>query len=107
MKDLQQVILAEESTQFLQFPGNGGIFIGQIGVVCAAVDDAQVITFFLEIKVDLLNDWVFRISKVNVDHAAHRRCHLIHQAARLTEVYILGVLSDLSNLNGAELLIEE
>ena len=40
----------------LQLVGNGGIFVGQVGVISAAVDDSQGISGSGEVKVHLLND---------------------------------------------------
>ena len=51
-RDLAQVILTKKAAKRFRFPGNGGVFIGQIRMICAAVDDAQVIAFLYIISLN-------------------------------------------------------
>ena len=60
-----------------------------------------------EVEVNLLYYRLGRVGKVDEDKAAHRRGHLIHQAAGLTEVDVLRILSDLCDLHRGELPIAE
>ena len=76
-------------------------------MIRAAINNAQGISCFLEIKVNPFHSGVIRIFKVDEHQVANRGSHLIHQPTRLTKVYIFRILSDLCNLNGRHLMIEE
>ena len=85
----------------------GDIFIRQVCVIRATVDDAQGVASFGKVKIDFLNDRLFRILEVDVNQTANAGCHLIHQAAGFAEVDIFCILPNLSNLNSGQLLVEE
>ena len=105
--NLTKDILTEESAHFFQLIGDCSVFIRQICVVSAAVNDAKCISCFGKIKVDLLDLGLFGILKVNVNQAAHAGCHLIHQTTGLAEVYVLSVLADLCDLYSGQLCVIE
>ena len=89
---------AQAIADFLQLSGNGRVFIGQVGVICSGVDDAQGVAGGGEIEVHRPDVRVLSIGKIDGHQAAHRAGGLIHQAAGLAEEHILRVLADLSHL---------
>ena len=105
--DLPQHFLSEKSSDFSHFCGNGGIFIGQVCMICATVDNTQGITCFCQVKVNFVDDRFLGIFKVNIDQTANRGYHLIHQTAGLTKVHIFCVLTNLRDFHCRQLLIEE
>ena len=76
-------------------------------MIRATVDDAQGVASFGKVKIDLLNDRLFRILEVDVNQTANRGCHLIHQAAGFAEVDSFCILPNLGDFNSGQLLVEE
>ena len=105
--NLGQHFLAEVIADAAHLLGNGGIFVGQICMVCTGVDDAQGMTASGEVKVHRLNDGIFLIQEINSHQAAHSGSRLIHQTAGLAEVHILGILADPGDLRLGYLAIKE
>ena len=66
------------------------------------IDDAERIAFFIEIQIDLLYLGVFGVAEVDGHNAADGGGGLIHQAAGLAKILILGDLSHLGDLDGVE-----
>ena len=106
-RNLTEDVLAKEAAHFFQFIGDCRIFISQICVVSAAVNDAKRISCFSKVEVDLLDLWLCGILKVNVNQAANTGCHLIHQTAGLAEVNIFGILANLCDLYSRQLFVIE
>ena len=106
-RNLPQDILAEVGADFLQFPGNRGVLIGEIRVVGAAVDNAQGVAGGPKIIVHPFHNGIGIILEINGNHAAHRRSHLIQQAAGLAEINVLRVLADLGQANSITLVLIE
>ena len=105
--DLPQIVPVEAAAQLRQFLRDRCVFIGQIRMICTGIDNAQAVSVLCQIHIQLLNLRLSGVCKVNVDHAADSGCHLIHQAAGLAEVDILGILADLGDFHGRQLLVEE
>ena len=105
--NLPQVITAEAAAKLRQLPGDCSILVGEVSMIGAAIDDADTIAIFGQVHIKLQNLRLSGIGKVDIDHAAHRGCHLVHQAAGLAKVDILGILTDLSDLDGRKLVLKE
>ena len=71
------------------------------------VDDAQGVTAVGKVKVDLFHNRRSGVCKVDKDQTSDRRRHLVHQTRGLSEVDVFGVLSDLGNFDGRELIFKE
>ena len=99
---LPQMLLAENGAHGLHFPGNRGILIRQIRMICAGIDDAEGVAAGGKVKVQRLHHGMGSIGKVDGHDAAHGGGHLVHQAAGLAEIVIFGILADLGDLNGGE-----
>ena len=89
--------LAEVSGYGLHLGGNGGVIVGEVGVVTAGVDDAEVVAGGGHIKGQGLDDRGGGIGKVNSDDTAYGTGHLIHQTAGLAEELVFGELGDLGD----------
>ena len=100
LRNLPENALAEVGADLPQLPGYGGVFVRQIRVVRAAVDDAQSMAGGGEVEVHPLHRRVGVVLEINRHHAAHRGPHLVQQAAGLAEIDVLRVLADLSQLDG-------
>src|SRR5699024_4598813 len=85
--------------------GDGGVLVGQVGVVGARVQDAQGKAGFGEVHLHRLDHGGGRVGKVDGDDVAHAGGHLVHQAAGLAEIDVLGPLADLGDGDGADLLV--
>ena len=48
----------------------------------------------IQVKLYLLDLWPFHISKINMDQASNRTCHLIHQPAWLAKINIFRILAN-------------
>ena len=68
-----------------------------MGASC--ICDAYAVTQLCKVKVDLFNSRGVGILKVNERKSANRADKLIHQAARLAEIDVFGILTDLCNFN--------
>ena len=68
-------------------------------MIPAGVHDAQRITGGRKVELHRMHHRLYRIRKVDGNCAAHRRRHLIHQTAGLSEEHILRVLADLGQLH--------
>ena len=107
LRDLPQDALAKVGADFFQLTGDGGVLVRQVRVVRAAVDDAQGVSGGGEVEVDLLHYRVVVVGEIDGHHAAHRGAHLVQQSAGLAEIDVLGVLSDLGQLDGRALVLIE
>ena len=76
-------------------------------MIRAAVDDTQGMTRGGKVKVDPLHHRAVRVLEVNEYHSANAGSGLIHQAAGLSKVDILRILTHLGDFYSRELLIEE
>ena len=105
--DLAQDLLAEAARDAAHLLRDGGVFVGQIRVVRAGIEDAGRIAAVGKVKVDLFDDGLFGVRKVDEHEPADRRRHLVHEARGLSKIDVLGVLADLCNLDGRELVLKE
>ena len=69
--------------------GDGGIFVGQVGVVGTGIQDAEGEARLREVHGHRLHDGLGGVGKINGDDVAHAGSHLVHQAAGLAKVDIL------------------
>ena len=76
-------------------------------MACVGVDDAERMAAVGKVKVDLFDDGLLGIRKVDEHEPADRGRHLVHEARGLSEIDVLGVLADLCNLDGRELVLKE
>ena len=72
-------------------------------MVPAGIDDAQLIAAPLQVKVHPANLGRLQVFKIDGDKVAHRRGHLIEQAAGLAKVDVFGILRNLRRLHRGEL----
>ena len=86
---------------------DGGILVGQVGVVCTGIQDAEREAGLGEIDLHRLDHGVGRVGKINGDDVAHAGSHLVHQAAGLAEVDVLCPLADLGDGDGGDLFGHE
>ena len=63
------------------------------------IDDAESIAFLCQVEIDLLNDGLLHIGKIDGNNTADRGGGLIHQAAGLAEPVVLGLLAHLGDLH--------
>ena len=98
---------AEECGNRSHFKGNRGVFVRQVGMVRARVDDAERVPRLREIIIDLVHLGAFDIREVNRDRRSDRRRHLVHQPAGLPKIHILGILSNLRQLHRRQRVMAE
>ena len=94
--------LAEDGGDGLHLARDGGVLVGQVGVVGAAVDDAQGVAKGREIELQMLDDGLRGVGKVDRDDAADGGGHLIHQAAGLAEILVFDLLPEPGDLDGVQ-----
>ena len=102
-----QHLAAAHSGHSAALVGDGGVLIGQVGVVCTGVQNAQRQTGLGKVHLHRLHIRVCLVGKVDGDNVAHAGCHLIHQAAGLAKVHIFSPLTDLCNGDGGDLFGHE
>ena len=68
-------------------------------MVAFDVHDIHAVSQRSQVQLGALDDWVLRVIKVDGYKAAHRARHLVHQTARLAEVAVFCLLTDLCNQN--------
>ena len=107
LRDVPQNFFPKECADPFHLTRDGGVFLRQIRMVSAAVDDAQGVTRSGKVMVDPLHHRAVRVMKIDEHHAAHTGCRLIHQAAGFSEIHIFRILTHLGNLHSRELLIKE
>ena len=104
---LPEHFFAEEGGHLAALHGDGGVLVGEIGVVGAGVHDAQRVAQRAEIQRQVVHHGIGRVLEVDEHHAAHGGGSLIHEAGGLAEVDVFGVLADLGDGHGGELLTKE
>ena len=60
-----------------------------------------------KVKVDLFDDGLFGVRKVDEHEPADRGSHLVHEPRGLSKIDVLGVLADLGDLDGRELVFKK
>ena len=105
--DLGQHILAKIGADGLNLTGNGSVFIGQIRMVSAGIDDAQGMTAGGKIKGNGFDHGMILIEEVDGHQVSDCGSGLIHQTTGFSEEHILRILADLSNLCLGNLGIKE
>ena len=86
-----QAVLAEESGDGLHLRGDGGVIVGEVGVVAARIDDAEHAA--AQRKRQLFDFGSVGGRKVHIRKATDGAGRLVHQAAGLAEEHVLGVLA--------------
>ena len=76
-------------------------------MISAGVYNAQRMLTRVQIIGNFAHGRLILVGEINRHDAADRRCHLIHQAARLAEVNIFCVLPDFCNVNSGQLVLAE
>ena len=102
--NLPQDFAAAHLRHCFAFRGHSSIFVCQVSVVCAGIQNAQRQSRFTQVKIDLCHSGLIWVSKADAYHAANAGCHLIHQTAGLSKIDIFHPLSDLGDLNGRNLV---
>ena len=103
--DLAQDTLAEIFGDALHLLAHGGILIRKVGMASAGVYDAKGISAGGKIKIELLDNGICRVGKVDLNERADRACHLVEQTAGLAEELVLRRLSYLRDFNIAHLAV--
>ena len=96
-RDLPQNGLTQVIRHGFHLGGDGGVIVGEIGVVTAGIDDAEVVACGGHIEGQRLDDGCGGIRKVDGHDTAHGTGHLIHQTAGLSKEHVFGVLRDLGD----------
>ena len=94
---LTQHLSAEIGRDLTHFRRHQTIFVRQVGVILARIDQAQRDLTVIKIKINLFHQHILRILEINGHKVADGTSHLIEQSARLAEIHVLGVLTDLGN----------
>ena len=102
-----QHLAAAHSGHSAALVGDGGVLVGQVGVVCTGVQNAQRQTGLGKVHLHRLHVGVCLVGKVDGDNVAHAGGHLIHQTTGLAKVHIFSPLADLCNGNGGDFFIHE
>ena len=105
--NIPQHLAAADSGHGAALIGDGGILVGQVGVVGTGIQDAEGEARLREVHGHRLHDGLGGVGKINGDDVAHAGSHLVHQAAGLAEVDILCPLADLCNGDGGDFLGQE
>ena len=92
--DLAENGLTKVSGHGLHLGGDGGVIVGEVGVVASGVDDAEVVAGRGHVEGQSLDDGGNGVGEVDGHDTAHGAGHLIHEAAGLAEEPVLGVLGD-------------
>ena len=87
----------------LHFRRDGGVVRVQIRVVPARVHDAETVARRREVEVQFFDHRGRGIREINGDEPAHRAGRLIHQAAGLAEIHVLGELGHFRDLHVRDL----
>ena len=74
-------------------------------MISAGVNNAKGVSAGCKIKIDLIDNGIRRILEINCNKAADRACRLIKKSAGLAEVLVLGILSNLRNLDRRNLAV--
>src|SRR5699024_4315775 len=105
--DAAQHVAAADGGHRPAVGGDGGVLVGQVGVVGARIKDAQSKAGLGEVHLDRLDHGIGGVGKVDGDDVAHTGSHLVHQAAGLAEVDVFSPLADLGDGDGADLFGHE
>ena len=93
--NLAQAGAAELGGHGLHLAGNGGVVCRGHGVVGAHVGQAQRVSLVGEVEIELFGHRVRRVGEVDVGDAPERLGQLVHEAAGLAEIDVLGALGRL------------
>ena len=104
---LAQHVLTEHAGYAAHFLGDGGVFVRQICVIRAGIERAERVAAVRKIERRLPDGGVRRVGKIDEDQPADAGGHLIHEAAGLAEIDVLGILADLRDLDGGAFFIEK
>ena len=94
--------LAEVGRDRAHLTGDVGIIVRQIPMAGAGVHDAQGIAGAGKVILDFVHHRGGGVGKVDGYRTAHRGTHLVHQAGRLAEIDVFGVLADFGDFNGVQ-----
>ena len=87
--------LTEVGGHGLHLGGDSGVIVGEVGVVAAGVDDAEVVARGGHVEGQSLDDRGGGVGEVDGHDTAHGAGYLIHETAGLAKELVLGVLGDL------------
>ena len=104
---IAQILLAEHRRDRAHLRRDGGVLVGQRGMVRAGVENAQRVAEGVQVQLHPAHLRRGGVCKVDGDHAADRRRGLVHQPAGLAEIHILRPLPDLRDLHRRKLRIAE
>ena len=100
-----QMVFAKTGRYGFHLCWDRGVFVGEVTMVGAAVDDAQRQSRMGEIKRHRFNNGLGRITKIDRNNPANRRGHLVHQATGLAVVDIFCILADLGDGHWVDLAV--
>ena len=93
---------AEVGRDRAHLTGDVGIIVRQVPMAGAGVYDAQGVAGAGKVIVYLVHHRGGGVGKVDGYRSAHRGTHLVHQAGRLAEIDVFGVLADFGDFNGVQ-----
>ena len=106
-RHIPQHLAAAHSGHSAALVGDGGVLIGQVGMVCTGVQNAQRQTGLGKVHLHRLHIGVCLVGKVDGDNVAYAGGHLIHQTTGLAKVDVLCPLADLCNGDRGDLFGHE
>ena len=99
--------LSEEGRDLFHLHRDGRVLVGEVRMACVGVDDAERMAAVGKVKVDLFHDGLLGVREVDEHEPSDRGRHLVHEPRGLSKIDVLGVLADLCNLDGRELVLKE
>ena len=97
---LAQACLAKLGGNILHLARHGGVVVGGCHMVGANLNEHERIAVILKVELELLSFWLSLILKIHVGKAAQTYGGLVHQAAGLSVVVVLGALAHLRKRDG-------
>jgi len=102
--DLAQAVLAKFRGDGLHLAGDGGVVVGGCGVVGSDLDQDEPVAMVLKVELELLRCGAVGVLKVHVREAAEAHGRLVHEAAGLAIVIVLGALAHLGERDRVDLV---
>ena len=93
-----QNLLPKPGGNSLDLTGDRRVFLRQIRMVRAGIDDAQRVAAGGKIKGNGFDHRLILVVKIDIYQISHGRGHLIHQSAGFSEIHIFRILADHSYL---------
>ena len=98
--DLAQARFAKLGGDVLHLARNGGVVVGGCHMVGANLNEYECIAVILKVELELLSFRLSLVLKIHVGKAAQAHGSLVHQAAGLAVVVVLGALAHLRKRDG-------